>query len=1005
MTAARSAPYGIAYRSPEELAGGRGWVELARVRTLAEANDMLASPSVLFGPRAGEADPPRLSHGGLFSVRSPAKTVALAVFDADASAVRRVATLRFGAAAHLGRGSWSGPELAAMWDGPPTRWLDAEASVLYDAVQWSLGAGVTAVSPFHARGSTPNERSRRVGWLARRTFAAACDAARLFLGDVAHPPPSSLAALEAVEAWSRGEVDAGEAWVQSAIAGAHRAAPADPWASDLRPLASEVVRAVIGRHFSTLFSDLAGGLTQSRACSRGEAEAAIKDALRRRLPLASIVCGAMLLRDPTPEWNRMDMKHLHTLPNLPGTPDLGSYVRDARDPRHLGPGVVVYVFDGGDVLVNHHALRIFERHPRGSLVRAIRPDWLRRVAADVRPRRDADGWSVVLIGEWPTGEFATMNVLRESEAIDIADRVAQGSVADGAAEAHVLVQGRFLRRHGGEGAGQTRANGREFSFANGRNSATFGKRPERWEEFLTPAKAMATVPDATYVVVASDHWGRVIEFRPFEDRDLAVDYAHDLALRLPVAESGRPNYAVLYTRAPGHASIADQHRTLTFFNRTAAGVEERVFQRDVDGSPAIRRAPRQPLVDLPYGSQRAFAFANGPRRVLEGNGRTIPNGGACGVCGISESAHEGQSLEAFVIRGRCDNARKLRAGERLPCPSCGDGTVGWASPCDACGASAEASGLIPNRSGARPGHPRICTCDDCNAWRMRSVTRPNGSARRRAPDAQLPLRMPDDPLAIPIPPVDEWAWADQNTRIWVHPALGWTFAALPTRRPGYFSVHPAPEGEHDVVLPYVYPGQDGAERRLDDLGVRFDRPDSRTAYQDVVRWYESLRHAPVTEDALRAWRRHRRMQAIRSGIVRDGTWGELRAPGAPPVTAFVEARPMGRTYPMVLVPEGRRAQVDLRLFKPAAWREDAPVVDFNVTPREGETEWEVTALRAREDGEDGDVLFTVPPPGERGIGREDALALAEAMAHGAVEAGAVEATAYEDGLMYKFFEE
>jgi hypothetical protein len=170
--------------------------------------------------------------------------------------------------------------------------------------------------------------------------------------------------------------------------------------------------------------------------------------------------------------------------------------------------------------------------------------------------------------------------------------------------------------HANPGSGP---NQREFTFANGPSSATFGKRPGSWEDIFSSVKAIATVPDARYVVTASDDWGRVVDFRSFEDRDLAVDYAHELAMQLPVGNSmtsGHPRGAMLYTRAPGYASIADQHRTLTFFKRTPTGVEERTFARDVDGSPAVRRATRQPSNDLPSGTQREFTFANGPYRGL-----------------------------------------------------------------------------------------------------------------------------------------------------------------------------------------------------------------------------------------------------------------------------------------------------------------------------------------------------------------------------------------------------
>jgi hypothetical protein len=66
----------------------------------------------------------------------------------------------------------------------------------------------------------------------------------------------------------------------------------------------------------------------------------------------------------------------------------------------------------------------------------------------------------------------------------------------------------------------------------------------------------------------------------------------------------------------------------------------------------------------------------------------------CDCCGCSQGSHEGEGLEAYVIRGRCETSRRIRAGERLPCAACGEGDVGM-TPCTACKTNAADSGMVP----------------------------------------------------------------------------------------------------------------------------------------------------------------------------------------------------------------------------------------------------------------------------------------------------------------------
>jgi hypothetical protein len=93
----------------------------------------------------------------------------------------------------------------------------------------------------------------------------------------------------------------------------------------------------------------------------------------------------------------------------------------------------------------------------------------------------------------------------------------------------------------------------------------------------------------------------------------------------------------------------------------------------------------------------------------------------------------------------------------------------------------------------------------------------------------------------------------------------------------------------------------------------------------------------------------------------------------------------------------------------AAWPASLPEVDFNVVERDwvatpGDAGWEILVLRHSDDGP-GEVLHRLPGPGAAPLDRGDALALADAMAQGARDAGAEGVGFFEDGHMLGWFDQ
>jgi hypothetical protein len=102
---------------------------------------------------------------------------------------------------------------------------------------------------------------------------------------------------------------------------------------------------------------------------------------------------------------------------------------------------------------------------------------------------------------------------------------------------------------------------------------------------------------------------------------------------------------------------------------------------------------------------------------------------------------------------------------------------------------------------------------------------------------------------------------------------------MPDRRPSYPLVFPSPE-RTDEPLPFVYTTRGGEVRRLTGLGPGFgyDAPDVRAAYDEIARWYASVRHAPLTAEELLA---RRRAAPSTPRELRVGSWCGCARPPRP----------------------------------------------------------------------------------------------------------------------------